>query len=186
MRNTGEEDRYGMKTFLEWLDEGLFLEGHHYLRKTGLSIERELNRLSLRCSVTSGTPEFRYWDSKRKDLIRTVEKMRPLRRSEYIDLYGYNSWLKYVADHELPESHKWADAEYSEDRTPVRLGEGLDASDLGKRSKIFSDRELSDEELSSEIVRLRRSAASFGGGLKLAAYRAEAERRGLKVPGEVN
>jgi len=109
-----------MKTFNEWLlnnlaDNSDISEGHYYLRKTGDSVERELNRLSLKCSVNSGRPDFHYWDSKRKDLIRKVEKMRPLRRSEYIDLYGYNGWLKYVADHDLPENHKWADADYNKE-----------------------------------------------------------------------
>lgn len=39
---------------------------------------------------------------------------------------------------------------------------------------------LTDLELLAEIARLRRSVASFGAAVLLAAYRAEAERRGFK------
>jgi hypothetical protein len=53
------------------------------------------------------------------------------------------------------------------------------AEDIGKRSSVVGPK-LTDEKLLREIRRLKRSVASFGGAMLLAAYRADAERRGLQ------
>lgn len=53
------------------------------------------------------------------------------------------------------------------------------ADDIGQRATVVGPR-LTDLELLAEIDRLKRTVASFGGAMLLAAYRAEAERRGFK------
>jgi hypothetical protein len=53
------------------------------------------------------------------------------------------------------------------------------AEDIGKRATVVGPK-LTDEQLMGEIRRLKRSVASFGGAMLLAAYQADAERRGLK------
>jgi hypothetical protein len=58
--------------------------------------------------------------------------------------------------------------------------ETIRAEDIGKRAVIYGEKPLTDLQLLAEISRLRRSVASFGGAMLLAAYRAEAERRGFK------
>jgi len=45
-----------------------------------------------------------------KNCLQILMKKRPLRRGEFIDLYGYQAWLDYVKEHDLPEDHKFADA----------------------------------------------------------------------------
>lgn len=64
------------------------------------------------------------------------------------------------------------------EKCPMR-GQELRATDIGRKAKVMGPR-LSDEKLMREIRRLKRSVASFGGAMLLAAYRADAERRGLK------
>ena len=54
------------------------------------------------------------------------------------------------------------------------------AEALGNRAVVYGGQPLSDEKLLKEIRRLKRSVASFGGAMLLAAYRAEASRRKLK------
>lgn len=57
----------------------------------------------------------------------------------------------------------------------------INAEDIGRRGIVVSDKPLTDLQLLAEIARLRKSVASFGGAMLLSAYRAEAERRGLKA-----
>jgi len=64
------------------------------------------------------------------------------------------------------------------EKCPMREGE-LRADYIGRKAKVMGPR-LTDEKLLREIRRLKRSVASFGGAMLLAAYRADAERRGLK------
>lgn len=55
----------------------------------------------------------------------------------------------------------------------------MNAETIGRTAKVMGPR-ITDERLLREIRRLKRSVASFGGAMLLAAYRAEAERRGFK------
>lgn len=56
----------------------------------------------------------------------------------------------------------------------------MNADEVGKRAVIYGEKPLSDVQLLREIRRLKKSVASFGGALMLAARQAEAEKRGLK------
>lgn len=57
----------------------------------------------------------------------------------------------------------------------------MNAEAIGRTVQIhWGGERLTDLELLAEIVRLKRSDASFGGAMLLAAYRAEVARRGLK------
>jgi len=56
----------------------------------------------------------------------------------------------------------------------------ISAEAIGKQAVMAGREPLSDLELLMEIARLKRSVASFGGAVLLAAYRAEADKRGLK------
>ena len=85
---------------------------HHYTRMTGPAIEKEIDKINNMCARVSGTPGYPACDRRRKALLQKIEKMRPLRRSEYINLYGYTQWREYVAANGLPEDHKWADADF--------------------------------------------------------------------------
>lgn len=99
-------------TFKERLSTALqkLTEGHPYLRRTSKSSERRINRANVRAGLASGNPGYPYLNTKRQQLLRQAESQRPLRRSEFINLYGYDAWREYVAKHGLPETHKWADA----------------------------------------------------------------------------
>jgi hypothetical protein len=62
--------------------------------------------------------------------------------------------------------------------------ETINAEDLGKRAATGSNEllvSMPDLHLLSEIARLTKSVASFGGAVLLAAYQEEARRRGFKV-----
>lgn len=99
-------------TFKEQLEAALnnIQEGHHYLRKTGKNTERQINRANIGAMRSSGLPGYPAANNKRNALLKQAESQRPLRRSEFINLYGYNAWRDYVAKYGLPENHKWADA----------------------------------------------------------------------------
>jgi hypothetical protein len=58
--------------------------------------------------------------------------------------------------------------------------ETISAEEVGKRAVVYGEKPLSDEQLLREIRRLKRTVASFGGAMLLAARRAEAQRRGLE------
>lgn len=85
-------------------------EGHHHLRKTSRSAEKRINRANGRAAKASGLPNFQHLDKARNELLGEIEKQRPLRRSEFINRYGYEAWVEYTRKHGLPENHKWADA----------------------------------------------------------------------------
>ena len=55
----------------------------------------------------------------------------------------------------------------------------MNAEAIGRKAKL-GGKPLTDLQLLAEIRRLKRTVASFGGAMLLAAYRAEAERRGFK------
>jgi uncharacterized lipoprotein YehR (DUF1307 family) len=58
----------------------------------------------------SGMPNYPYLADQRKKLLRKAEAQRPLRRSEYIDLYGYQAWLDYCEQNGIdPHEADWAD-----------------------------------------------------------------------------
>lgn len=57
--------------------------------------------------------------------------------------------------------------------------ETISAEEVG-RAATLGGKPLTDLELLAEIARLKRTVASFGGAMLLAAYRAEAGRRGFK------
>ena len=100
-------------TFKEQLEIALnnIQEGHHYLRKTGEDVERQINRANVNAMQSSGMPGYQAANDKRNSLLSQAQSKRPLRRSEFINLYGYDAWREYVMKHGLPENHKWADAE---------------------------------------------------------------------------
>ncbi len=110
----GEPVIVGTK-FKDWLvrREEMAKEGHAYLRQSGpdwKAKEREINKANLVAGAASGTPNYEFYNKERKKLLADIEKKRPLRRGEFIDLYGYQAWLDYVNEHDLPEDHKFADA----------------------------------------------------------------------------
>ena len=110
----GEPVIVGTK-FKDWLvhREEMAKEGNAYLRQSGpdwKSTEKAINKANLIASAASGTPNYEPLNRDRKKLLADIEKKRPLRRSEFIDLYGYQAWLDYVKEHDLPEDHKFADA----------------------------------------------------------------------------
>jgi len=85
-------------------------ENHSYLRKTSRRQEKKLQKANVLAMQSSGHPQFGYLDQKRKDIIKNIENQRPLRRSEFIDLYGYEAWIDYAEKYGIPEDSKWADA----------------------------------------------------------------------------
>lgn len=91
-------------------DPNTMAEGHPYLRKTSRGQEKRLNKANVRAMKSSGYPGHGINTAARNELIGQAEKSRPLRRSEFIDKYGYDAWMDYVEKHGLPETHKWADA----------------------------------------------------------------------------
>jgi hypothetical protein len=99
-----------MKSFIDYMKEiNSLKEGHSYLRKTSKSEEKRLKIAKEKASLSSGNPSFERNNKKRNDLLLKIKEKRPLRRSEYISLYGYQAWLSYVQKHNLPETYKWAD-----------------------------------------------------------------------------
>jgi hypothetical protein len=56
----------------------------------------------------------------------------------------------------------------------------ISAEEVGKRAVVYGEKPLSDEQLLREIRRLKRTVASFGGAMLLAARQEEARRRKLK------
>lgn len=85
---------------------------HYYTRMTGPAIEKEIEKLNRACSRSSGNPGYPACNRRLQVMLAKVEKMRPLRRAEYIDLHGYPKWREYVEANGLPENHKWADADF--------------------------------------------------------------------------
>ncbi len=81
-----------------------------YRGSTSRTFEKKLNRANVRAGLSSGLPDYQYKNRQRQDLLRTAEGKRPLRRQEFINLYGYEPWLAYCEKHGLPENHEWADA----------------------------------------------------------------------------
>lgn len=98
--------------FKEQLEAALnkISEDNRYLRRTSKSAEKRINRANVGAMRSSGLPGYQAANDKRNTLLKQAETKRPLRRSEFINLYGYDAWREYVAKHGLPENHKWADA----------------------------------------------------------------------------
>lgn len=86
-------------------------EGRHYLRRTSKNQEKKLKRANEKADRASGMPGYPHLNKARREFLGEIEKKRPLRRSEFINKYGYEAWLDYTEKHGLPETHKWADAE---------------------------------------------------------------------------
>jgi hypothetical protein len=80
-----------------------------YLSRSNQQLEKELNRLNSMAIKKSGLPNHPNIDAERKKVLRAIQDLRPLRRSEYINLYGYKSWLDYTHSHGIPQNYKWAD-----------------------------------------------------------------------------
>ncbi len=87
-----------------------FLERKEYLKNTSNSLEKKIKRANQVASQNSGRSDYPKLDQIRKGLLKKAEGSRPLRRGEYIDLYGYEKWRKYASDNKMPENSKWADA----------------------------------------------------------------------------
>jgi hypothetical protein len=81
-----------------------------YQRSTSNSFEKKINRANVRAGQASGKPSYPHLNRQRQDLLRQAEGKRPLRRSEFVHLYGYEAWLDYCEKYGLPDTHKWADA----------------------------------------------------------------------------
>lgn len=100
---------------------------HPYTRLTGSAFERQLNIANERAARASGHPGYPAADRARKSLIKKAESMRPLRRSEFINLYGYQQWRDYTEQYGLPEDHKWADAHKDAQVGPIdRIAKMMD------------------------------------------------------------
>ena len=84
---------------------------HPYLAQVSSTSEKNLERANERAARSSGLPGYGHLDRARQDAIRGQQKQRPLRRSEFINLNGYQAWLDYTEANNLPENHKWADAD---------------------------------------------------------------------------
>jgi len=95
------------QSFIKFSD---FLERKEYLRKTSNSFEKKINKANVVAGQNSGRPSYPELHKIRQGLLKKAEENRPLRRSEYIDLYSYEKWKKYTDDNKMPESSKWADA----------------------------------------------------------------------------
>ena len=57
-------------------------------------LQRKLKKTNKEAGRQSGMPGFENTNTKRKDILKQIEKQRPLTRSEYINLYGYEAWLE--------------------------------------------------------------------------------------------
>ena len=99
------------KKFKEWLEEQEMQE-NQYLRNTSGKQEKKLRRATVKAMQASGQLEYPHLDQNRQNILKDIEDKRPLRRSEFIQSYGYDAWLDYVKKYGLPEDHKWADAHH--------------------------------------------------------------------------
>lgn len=57
-------------------------------------LNKKLRKLNKQAGSQSGMPGYEDANSARKEVLRKIEKERPLTRSEYINLYGYEAWQK--------------------------------------------------------------------------------------------
>ena len=83
--------------WLEWLQ---IREGDEKAVKRSIAKKvtpeenRKLNKLNAQAHRASGMPGFEDVNKQRKDLLKSVESKRELNKKEFIDLYGYEAWLK--------------------------------------------------------------------------------------------
>jgi len=100
---------------------------HHYTRLSGPQLEKQIQALNSAAATASGNYHYPAVDMARKKLLKKVESIRPLRRSEFINLHGYQAWIDYAKEHDLPENHKWADVGFKQGQTPVdRIADLMD------------------------------------------------------------
>jgi len=85
-------------------------EVHPNLANTSRRQEKLINKANVLAMQSSGNPAYSHMNKARNDMLGKIEKQRPLRRSEFINLYGYEAWREYTAEHGIPEDSKWADA----------------------------------------------------------------------------
>jgi len=81
--------------------------GHEYRNLTSNTFEKKLNKANIVAGQNSGKPSYNKLNKKRKALVRQAEEKRPLRRSEFIDLYGYDAWLEYCLEHGISKYSKY-------------------------------------------------------------------------------
>ena len=90
------------------LDKILNEGGHEYRNLTSNTFEKKLNKANVVAGQNSGRPSYGRHHKNRQDLVKQAEENRPLRRSEFIDLYGYDAWREYCLEHNIPENSKYA------------------------------------------------------------------------------
>lgn len=83
---------------------------HQYLRLTGEKFENTLERAKVLAMNNSGKQNYEWYRNQVLQLLKQAENIRPLRRSEFITMYGIEAWNDYTNQHGLPSDHKWADA----------------------------------------------------------------------------
>ncbi|MDB4489938.1 DUF6321 domain-containing protein [bacterium] len=81
--------------------------GHEYRNLTSNSFEKRLEKANKLAGSNSGRLYYNQLNKNRQDLIKQAETKRPLRKSEYINLYGYEEWLQYCLDNDIPENSKY-------------------------------------------------------------------------------
>ena len=83
------------EAFEQKLNDILEGGGHEFRNLTSNSFEKKLKRANTDAMQNSGRLYYPEKDRKRKELLKQAEQQRPLRRSEFIKLYGYDAWLEY-------------------------------------------------------------------------------------------
>lgn len=81
--------------------------GHEYRNLTSNTFEKKLEKANRLAGSNSGRLSYDQLNKNRKDLIKQAETKRPLKRSEYINRYGYDAWLSYCFEHNIPENSKY-------------------------------------------------------------------------------
>lgn len=95
------------EAFEQKLNDILEGGGHEFRNLTSNSFEKKLKRANTDAMQNSGRLYYPEKDRRRKELLKQAEQQRPLRRSEFIKLYGYDAWLEYCLKNDIPEDTKW-------------------------------------------------------------------------------
>jgi hypothetical protein len=100
------------EAFEKALDDALGLTegagGHEYRNLTSNTFEKKLSKANRLAMSNSGRLHYDQLNNNCKDLIKQAEAKRPLRKSEFINLHGYDAWLKHCLDNDIPEDSKYA------------------------------------------------------------------------------
>lgn len=116
-------------------------------------LEERLVELNELCAQTTGLESYPTNDIRRKAVLDDLQTLRTLTREEFINLYNYGAWRRYVEYHNLPENHPLADLPNPSEREKSILSrlrskvEGPDAESIKKTIKELIEEGWEDSEI---------------------------------------